>query len=72
MDRRAAMIAARKKLGALATISKDEAMPRLMWVMGYFDRTVGRGSTWEEALHRSRPLPPALVRSTMREIEEEK
>lgn len=57
LTRAGALIEARKKLGEMATISSDERLPRLAWVIGAFGRSIGRGKTWEQAIERSRPCP---------------
>lgn len=54
LARKGAVIEARKLWGDLGAISSDERQPRLVWCIGQFDRTVGRGRTWEIALERSR------------------
>lgn len=54
LTRQGAVIEARKMWGDLGSISSDEDLPRLVWCIGQFDRTVGRGRTWEIALERSR------------------
>ena len=53
LTRAGAVIASRKLWGDLGTISSDERMPRLIWCIGRFGQTVGRGRTWEIALARS-------------------
>jgi len=55
LTRKGAVIKARKKYGDMGTISSDERMPRLVWCIGQFNETVGKGKTWEEAFSRSRP-----------------
>ena len=62
MTRVEAQDAARAKYGEMGAISSDELLPRLVWCIGQFDRTVGRGKTWEIALQRSRPAKPAAKR----------
>jgi hypothetical protein len=54
LSRHGAVIEARKLWGDLGTVSSDEDLPRLVWCIGQFDRTIGRGRTWEIALERSR------------------
>ncbi len=54
LTRAGALIAAREKLGELGMISSDMVLPRLVWSIGQFGYTVGRGPTWEIALQRSR------------------
>lgn len=57
LTRHGAMAEARQRLGEMATISSydDPALPRVVWVIGDFHATVGRGKTWEEALAHARP-----------------
>jgi hypothetical protein len=56
LTRAGAMIEARKKYGDLGMISSSyfTEFPRLVWKTGEFQKTVGRGKTWEEALSRSK------------------
>ena len=56
LTQKGALIAARAKLGEMATISSDPEFPRV-WVIGAFRETLGRGKTWEQALERSKPCP---------------
>lgn len=57
LTREGALAEARKKYGEMGTISSDEGLPRLVWCIGFFGQTVGRGKTWEQALSRTRPAP---------------
>lgn len=54
LTRVGALIETRKKYGDLGMISGDERLPRLVWKIGEFHTTVGRGSTWEIAISRCR------------------
>lgn len=62
MDRKAALTMARHMYGEMGTISSDEALPRLVWCISQFDRTVGRGMTWERAIINARPARPEKTR----------
>lgn len=53
LTREGALAAARERWGDLGTISMDERMPRLVWKIGFFYATVGKGRSWEEALRRA-------------------
>lgn len=55
LTRAGALVEARKKYGDMGTISSDERLPRLVWCIGQFNATVGRGLTWERALKHCRP-----------------
>ena len=65
LTREGALAMARELWGDLGTISSDESMPRLVWCIGQFDRTVGRGRTWEIALERSRTRKARLDRQAL-------
>ncbi len=54
LTRKGAVLEARALWGDLGTISSTEDQPRLVWCIGNFDRTVGRGRTWELAIERSK------------------
>ena len=56
LTRAGAMLAAREKYGDMGTISSFDGQPHMVWCIGYFGATVGRGSSWEEALKNSRKL----------------
>lgn len=58
---RGAMVEARKLYGNMATISGDDALPRMVWCIGQSERTIGKGKTWEDALRRARPADPKLL-----------
>lgn len=49
MTRTEAMAEARKRWGDLGCISHGEDLPRLVWKIGEFETTIGRGATWEAA-----------------------
>lgn len=64
LTRVGALVEARAKYGDMGTISSDERMPRLVWYIGQFNSTVGKGKTWEEALSRSRPAREEKLHET--------
>jgi hypothetical protein len=53
LTREGALVEARKKWGELGMISSP-SLPPVVWCIGRFKETVGRGRTWEEALARSK------------------
>lgn len=53
LTRAGALAAARDVHGPLGTISSDEQLPFLVWKIGSFKETIGRGDTWEKALNAS-------------------
>lgn len=53
MNRTEAATEARKRWGDLGTISHGNEFPRLVWKIGEFDTTIGRGMTWEDAFASS-------------------
>jgi len=54
LTRSGAMYEARKLHGDMAMISDVATDACLVWEIGYFNQTVGRGTTWELAIARSR------------------
>ena len=68
MTREQALACARRFYGNLGMVSASGPLKHsetgklvtasrvlFVWKIGEFDRTVGRGMTWEQALHRARP-----------------
>ncbi len=53
LTREGAVLEARKLYGEDGTISSDDNLPRLVWEIGNFYQTIGRGPTWEKAIERS-------------------
>lgn len=71
MTRTEAMTEARSLWGDLGTISSDDRLPRLVWCIGRFGQTIGRGKTWEIALERSRARKVKLDRKELSKMWQE-
>jgi hypothetical protein len=54
LTRAGALVEARKLHGDMAMISSPDLPVCMVWEIGYFSQTVGRGKTWEQALGRAR------------------
>ena len=53
MDRIAALAAARVLFGDLGMISSGEDTPKMVWMIGNMDKTLGKGKTWDEAVSKA-------------------
>jgi hypothetical protein len=71
LTRAGAVSESRNLWGDLGTISGDDKLPRLVWCIGQFDRTIGRGRTWEIALDRSRARKAKLDQKQLAQMRDE-
>ena len=53
MNRVEALAAARALFGDLGMISAGEDTPKMVWMIGSIEKTLGKGSTWDEAVAKA-------------------
>lgn len=53
MDRIEALAATRVLFGDLGMISSGEDTPKMVWMIGNMEKTLGKGETWDEAVAKA-------------------